>query len=90
MKILVSVAADQNTIADITSTTIELAILWVLEDGQNGILGNTPMAWSTLSSATSLNAAIKTIATNDINANSTHTYNALTDQVFLFGGFVGI
>lgn len=92
MKIFVVVSApDSDVIGNINSSTVPVDIEWYFDDGvTSGEVHGAAIPWSALSTATVLNAAIKSAATASILNVAGYTVNLLTDQIFYVGGFIGL
>ncbi len=92
MKIFIVITAAVNDVVpNITSTTVPVDLYWYFDDAvTSGGTSGVAIPWSALSTATTLNAAIKSAAAAQILNQHSYTVNFLTDQIFYIGGFIGL
>lgn len=93
MKIYVNLCtAPSHQTSDATADTLAVDVCWVLDDPTlvNTNITTLSIPWTTSSTATTLNSAIKAAAIADILATSGYTVNILTDQMVFLAGFVGL
>lgn len=93
MKIYVNLTTKPFDQTDFTTTTtLAVDICWVhdnpLIQNTNVLTANLP--WTVLSTATTLNAAVKQAVINDILAVNSYSVSLITDQMVFLGGFIGL
>jgi hypothetical protein len=90
VKIFVNATTTEDLTGSVNSSHLALSLAYYFDNGTVGGEAVVFIPWSTLSTATTLNAAIKTAAVSLIAQQNGYTFNSLTDQMFLLAGFVGL